>query len=144
MCTHTHPCGQGGASPQGSSAPLGMHSIWTTERKQKEKGEMLGKKGPGEIPALWQVTVCVCTPWPCTCVTCQHLSASTPVPWLPRAARTQLKSGNEIGAMFLPYAPSWVGSPTCPSPSSPLQTLWQLISQEDVVALMFQHCQFPE
>lgn len=30
------------------------------------------------------------------CVTCQHLSASTAVPWLPRAATTQLKASQEM------------------------------------------------
>lgn len=46
-CMHAHPHGQGGASPQGPSALLGMRGIWTTGRKEKEKekGETLEKRG---------------------------------------------------------------------------------------------------
>lgn len=87
---------EGQLVPSSQDSPLGMHRIWTTERKQKEKGETPFKKEPGEIPGVWQGAVCVCTPWPCMCVTGQCLSASTPVPWLPGAARTQLKASQEI------------------------------------------------
>lgn len=145
-CIHTHPCGQGGVSPQGSSAPLRTHSIWTTERKQKEKGETLEEKGLERSQPSGKALF-VCAPHGPVLLVC-HLSASLCLHPCASAAQScqdsAEASGNERGAMSLPCPPPWVGSLPCPSPTSPLQTLWQPISQEDVAALVFQHCQFPE
>lgn len=97
-----------------------------SERQRTRPWKKRGCKTPGEILALWQGAVLICAPVSVhVCVTRQRLSASSLAPWLPGAARAQLKASQEMKEVLrtLPVPPcGWAPHlPIAPhTPADPL------------------------